>query len=295
MSEEILKLNDKQYGVAYTPATVDFPEYEQLKTQVDSLNQEFMKYDVTPENLKSAKVTRAKLNKFAKAVNSKKIAIVKEADAPINKFQEQIKELLSKVKEASEHINDQIKTYEDNAKKERHNKNIQDIKRLAKEAGLDPQEALDYILPVYNSCWDNQTASYKKFEEEINQRLQELINRNKAKKEAYEVIEAKADELSLLADNYIESYIAGKTLKEVLSAMQHERNYLNALAKMQAETKKKEQLELKKHGDKAIDPKTGEVKDKVYTVALEIKATKYQLEQLNSFIKDWGIEAKRVK
>lgn len=295
MSEEILKLNDKQYGVAYTPATVDFPEYEQLKTQVDSLNQEFMKYDVTLENLKSAKATRAKLNKFAKAVNSKKIAIVKEADAPVNKFQEQIKELLSKVKEASEHINRQIKTYEDNAKKERHSKNLQDIKRLAKEAELDPQEALDYILPVYNSGWDNQTASYKKFEEEINQRLQELTNLIRAKKEAYEVIEAKADELSLLADNYIESYNAGKSIKEVLSAMQNERNYLNALAKLQAETKKKEQLELKKHGDKAIDPKTGEVKDKVYTVALEIKATKYQLEQLNSFIKDWGIEAKRVK
>ena len=31
MSEEILKLNDKQYGVAYTPATVDFPNMSSLK------------------------------------------------------------------------------------------------------------------------------------------------------------------------------------------------------------------------------------------------------------------------
>ena len=98
MSEEILKLNDKQYGVAYTPATVDFPEYEQLKAQVDSLNQEFMKYDVTPENLKSAKATRAKLNKFAKAVNSKKMQLSKKLMHQLTSFKSKLKNCLQKLK-----------------------------------------------------------------------------------------------------------------------------------------------------------------------------------------------------
>ena len=78
--------------------------------------------------------------------------------------------------------------------------------------------------------------------------------------------------------------------------MQGEKDELIAIAKKQKETKKREQAELIKQGDKAIDPETGEVKEKTYNFKLEFQnVTKYQVDQLNSFLRDWGIKARRIK
>lgn len=301
MTKELLELDHKQYGIAYTPAKVDFPDYDLLKKQVDSLKDEFTQYDVTPSNLTSAKTARAQLNKFDKAINDKKIEIVKKANAPIINFEAQIKELLGEVKEASKHIGDQINTYETKARDERHKQNIVAIKRIAKEMELDSEEAVTYVLPIYNSSWDNKTYSYKKFEEEIKQRLRELIEIKCAKKEAYEVITARAKKLRLLADKYIDSYEHGKELKKILNDMDYERNYLSALAKKQAGAKKREQTNLQKHGDKAINPKTGEIKDRYYNAILETKnkkikitGTKYQFKQLMGCLKDMGFKCSEV-
>lgn len=301
MTKELLELDHKQYGIAYTPAKVDFPDYDLLKKQVDSLKDEFTQYDVTPSNLTSAKTARAQLNKFDKAINDKKIEIVKKANAPIINFEAQIKELLGEVKEASKHIGDQINTYEAKARDEKHKQNLVAVKRIAKEMELDSEEAITYVLPIYNRSWDNKTYSYKKFEEEIKQRLRELIEIKCAKKEAYEVITARAEKLGLLADKYIDSYDHGKDLKKVLSDMDYERNYLSALAKKQAEAKKREQADLQKHGDKAINPKTGEIKDRYYNAILETKSkkikitgTKYQFKQLMGCLKDMGFKCSEV-
>lgn len=301
MTKELLELDHKQYGIAYTPAKVDFPDYDLLKKQVDSLKDEFTQYDVTPSNLTSAKTARAQLNKFDKAINDKKIEIVKKANAPIINFEAQIKELLGEVKEASKHIGDQINTYEAKARDEKHKQNLVAVKRIAKEMELDSEEAITYVLPIYNRSWDNKTYSYKKFEEEIKQRLRELIEIKCAKKEAYEVITARAEKLGLLADKYIDSYDHGKDLKKVLSDMDYERNYLSALAKKQAEAKKREQADLQKHGDKAINPKTGEIKDRYYNAILEteskkikITGTKYQFKQLMGCLKDMGFKCSEV-
>lgn len=301
MTKELLELDHKQYGIAYTPAKVDFPDYDLLKKQVDSLKDEFTQYDVTPSNLTSAKTARAQLNKFDKAINDKKIEIVKKANAPIINFEAQIKELLGEVKEASKYIGDQINTYEAKARDEKHKQNLVAVKRIAKEMELDSEEAITYVLPIYNRSWDNKTYSYKKFEEEIKQRLRELIEIKCAKKEAYEVITARAEKLGLLADKYIDSYDHGKDLKKVLSDMDYERNYLSALAKKQAEAKKREQADLQKHGDKAINPKTGEIKDRYYNAILETKSkkikitgTKYQFKQLMGCLKDMGFKCSEV-
>lgn len=61
------------------------------------------------------------------------------------------------------------------------------------------------------------------------------------------------------------------------------------VAKMQQATKKAEQAELVKHGDKLIDAKTGEVVDRIYTAVFSIKGTKEDMKRVQSFLKDWGI------
>ena len=114
--QEIITLADNDYGIAYQSAKINFPEYEKLEARVGAINIQYTQYDVTTENLKSAKETRAQLNKLKKALNDKKIAIVKDVDQPVNQFKSQIKSLTDQINEAATHISDQINTYEENAK-----------------------------------------------------------------------------------------------------------------------------------------------------------------------------------
>ena len=106
--QEIITLADNDYGIAYHPAKIDFPEYEKLEARVGAFNIQYTQYDVTTENLKSAKETRAQLNKLKKALNDKKIAIVKDMDQPVDQFKSQIKKLTDQIDEASTHISNQI-------------------------------------------------------------------------------------------------------------------------------------------------------------------------------------------
>lgn len=301
MANEIFKLNDNEYSLKYEPAILDFKEYPKLKAQVDSLKDQFGNWEVTPENLGSSIETRKKLRKFSKAINSKKISIVRVIDKPVKDFQIQIKDLCKEVDWTADQIDKQIKVYEDNARKDKHEQNLKRIAQMAKEANLDPNEVVGYIKPIYDKRWDNKTYTYKAFQIDISKLIDQYVALQKAKHDAYKLIVSRANELSLMPRGFIESYNNGKALVQVLKDMEEERKYLDDLAKKQAETKKAEQAALLKHGDKAIDPETGEVKDKFYTAVLttkkkkiEISGTQYQFKQLFSFFKDMGFKLKEL-
>lgn len=295
MNNEIFKLNDRQYSLDYEPAKLSFNEYPKLKAQVDSLRDEFSNWQVTPENIKSSKEVRAKLRKFSKTVNSKKIKIVKVIDEPVTNFKKQIKDLCKEVDVTAETIDQQVKQFEATAKHNKHEHNIKLINQIAAEKGADSKQVIDFAINSYNSSWDNQSYTYKQFKTDVEQLINEAVKLQQVKDEAHQVIVKETDALGLMASHYIQAYDNGKALTDVLSDMADERKYLDDLGKKQAETKKQEQASLKQHGDVAFDPTTGEVKEKVYTRLIEIKATKYQLKQLVEFLKQCGISAKRVK
>ena len=301
MSNEIFKLNNNEYSLEYESAKLDFKEYPKLKAQVDELKNQFSEWEVTPENLGSSIETRKKLRKFSKAINSKKIAIVKVVNAPVKQFQIQIKDLCKEVDWTADQIDKQIKVFEDKARTDKHEQNLKRIAKMAKEAGLDEHEVLGYIEPIYDSRWDNKTYKFKAFQIDIKKIIDQYVALRKAKQEAYKLIVGKADDLRLMPKEFLASYDHGTELVQVLKDMEEERKYLDDLAQKQAETKKKEQAALLKRGDKAIDPETGEVKDKFYTAVLETKkkkielsGTKYQFKQLLSFLSDMGFKLKEL-
>lgn len=301
MSNEIFKLNNNEYSLEYESAKLDFKEYPKLKAQVDELKNQFSEWEVTPENLGSSIETRKKLRKFSKAINSKKIAIVKVVNAPVKQFQTQIKDLCKEVDWTADQIDKQIKVFEDRARTDKHEQNLKRIAKMAKEAGLDEHEVLGYIEPIYDSRWDNKTYNFKAFQIDIKKLIDQYVALRKAKQEAYKLIVSKADDLRLMPKEFLASYDHGTELVQVLKDMEEERKYLDDLAQKQAETKKKEQAALLKRGDKAIDPETGEVKDKFYTAVLETKkkkielsGTKYQFKQLFSFLSDMGFRLKEL-
>ena len=91
------------------------------------------------------------------------------------------------------------------------------------------------------------------------------------------------------ADHWIKE-LDKQPLSFVLNAMTEYKEDLDAVSKAQKETKLNELRDLKKQGDKYIDPETGEIKDKVISLKLEVKGTPWQMKQLQSFLKGNGIE-----
>lgn len=292
--QEIIALGSKQYGIAFTPAKIDFPEYEKMKSSVDAINTEFIKYDVDTNNFKSAKEARARLNKLAKALNDKKIAIVKEADKPVLVFKNQIKDLLDEIGQASDHIGDQIKVFEENAKKQREANINADIKKRCKEANVDPSKI------EINTKWYNKSEPYATYEKEVNQQIDILTKEKEQLAENIKVVTAKADELGLPYQHWVEQ-LNNSSLSNVLSEMD---NYAKEVEKV-AERGKKPKTEANKNivekNGKAINSKTGEVIADYHIAYLITKkariklgGTNYQFNQLLQYLKDMGFKVEKV-
>ena len=292
--QEIIALGSKQYGIAFTPAKIDFPEYEKMKSSVDAINTEFTKYDVDTNNFKSAKEARARLNKLAKALNDKKIAIVKEADKPVLVFKNQIKDLLDEIGQASDHIGDQIKVFEENAKKQREANINADIKKRCKEANVDPSKI------EINTKWYNKSEPYATYEKEVNQQIDILTKEKEQLAENIKVVTAKADELGLPYQHWVEQ-LNNSSLSNVLSEMDNDAKEVEKVAERGKEPKTEANKNIVEKNGKAINSKTGEVIADYHIAYLITKkariklgGTNYQFNQLLQYLKDMGFKVEKV-
>lgn len=281
-TNELRTIDIDELPVSYKPAEIEFKGYDDMKAQIDELTQNLKNYEVTPQNLKQAKYTRAKLNAFRKAINDRKLEITRQAEKPIKDFKDKVKTLTAEIDKSSTKISDEIKVYEEKAKEERHQKNLEHIKAMCELAEVDPKQ-IDY-----DSRWDNKTFSKNAFENSVDRQIALLVQQKETYAQNVKVVSQEAEKLALPADHWLEE-LKNKPLADVLKAMDNYKAELNKIAKTQHETKIKEQKELAKHGDKVIDPKTGEVKDKLFTVRLEAEGTHWQMENLKEFLIKNGI------
>ena len=282
---QLIKLDEKvvAFPVNFAPAQIDFSGYNQMKDQIDQLHDGLENYEVTKGNLKEAKSTIAKLNKLKKAINGHKVEIKKKAEAPIKNFNDKVESLIDEIDDSSSKISDEIKVFEDQEKQARHEKNLKHIEAICELAEVDPAKI------KYQSSWDNKSYSKTKFENEVDQQIALIQQQQAQYADNVKIISEKANELALPADHWIKE-LDNKPLSEVLNAMTDYKNDLEAVSKAQKETKLDTLKNFKKQGDKYIDPSTGEIKEKIISIKMEVKGTKWQMEQLQSFLKDNGIE-----
>ena len=287
MKEEnqLIKLDESSltFPVNFAPAQIDFSGYSKMKDQIDQLCEALDSYDVTKSNLKEAKSTRAKLNKLEKAIKARKIEIKKKAEAPVKDFNDKVEGLIAEIDDSSTKISGGIKVYENKEKQERHQKNLKHIAAVCELAEIDPSKI------KYQSNWDNKSYSKTKFENEVDQQIALIQQQQAQYADNVKIVSEKANELALPADHWIKT-LDGHSLSEVLDAMTDYKSDLEAVSKAQKETKLDTLKNLRKQGDKYIDPSTGEIKEKIISIKMEVKGTKWQMEQLQSFLKDKGIE-----
>lgn len=271
------------FPVNYAPAQIDFKGFEDFQAQVHQIYAQAEEYGVTPDNLKEAKAIRAKLNSAKKKINQRKIEIVKHVEQPVKDFKDKIKLLLNEVDESSELVDSQIKEYEELARKKRREDNLKHIKAMCELANIDPDKI------EYQPSWDNKTYSKNKFENEVDQQIALIKERQSQIAEAITTVTQRADKLGLPSEHWVHE-LKTRSLPDVLNEMDQYKEDLTSISKQQQKTKVQEAESLKQVGDRYIDPDTGEVKDKVITLKLEVKGTSWQMNQLHSFLKDNGIQ-----
>lgn len=290
MTKDLIRFENEDFPISFKPAEVDFPNAAALENKVDDLVKGWDTYVVTPESYPYDKKTKAELNHIRKALNDRRKEITKEANQPIDDFTALIKRLDLKIKNAVDHINEGIKVFDEKARKDKHQQNLIRLGEIATEYGVALQKL------EYNPKWDNKSTSWKTIEEEARQQFEAIVEQEKARKEAEQVIANKANEYTkpaMSANPYLQM-LDYKSLTDVLTQMDNDHDYLIKQAKQQEENRKKAIEALEQHGDKYVDAKTGEVVDKVHSVTLKLTGTKEQLTALSNFIRDWGISYERV-
>ena len=297
MEEKMITLDGQNYGIAFTTAKIDFPEYADLKSSVDRLSEEYSQFKVTPENMKEAKLTRANLNKLKKALNDRKIDIVKAIDEPVNNLKGQIKGLTEEIDQTSNQISVQIKRYEDHARQMREQSLMRDLEKRCKAAGVD------YAKVEINPKWFNKTASYAVFEKEVQTQIDVLLREKEELAENMKVVTARAKELGLPHEHWVQMLMMENTkLSDVLAQMSSYAEDIKAEAERNEKAKKEQQEKLVNQNGKAIDKTTGEIVDSFQTAFLitdkgkfKLTATSHQFKQLSKFIKTAGIKYEQVR
>lgn len=290
MTKDLIRFENEDFPISYKKAEIDFQGYPALDAKVDAMTKDWDKYVVTAESYPYDKKTRAELNRIRRALSDRRKVIVKESSQQITEFNTKVKDLDLKIKGVVDHLSEGLKTFDDQARKNKHQQNLIQLGELAKEYGVALQE-LDY-----QDKWDNKTTSWTTIEEDARQQFEVIVEKQKARKEAEQVIANKANEYTkpaMTASPYLQM-LDYKSLPDVLTQMDNDHEYLIKQAKQQEENRKKAIESLEQHGDKYVDAKTGEVIDKVHSVTLKLTGTTEQLTALSNFIRDWGISYEKV-
>ena len=137
--------------------------YDELRTL---LIKEMEKYDyeVTEDLIKEAKEDKAKINKFAAALDNRRKEIKKEYCIPLVQFEEQMKDLYAIAKDGYTKINNQLNAFEEARKEEK----AMEIAQYwqSKNFTLVPLEA------IYDAKWLNKTCN--DWKEQIDMKIDQI-------------------------------------------------------------------------------------------------------------------------
>ena len=284
----------------YSPQDAGFVQkidwnFEELKSEIIAVSQEYETSVYTDETMKNAKSDRAKLRKFVDAMKSERTAIRKKLLEPDVLFGEQIAELTGIVERAIDNIDTQVKDYE---QRQRDAKTAK-IREFYEENIYDLAEYLPFER-LFRPEWANVSTTMKSVKESILDTIQKV-----------------AEGLAIL--NEVESPYAGDMKKVFLrtydiGAAMAERNRLEAEAEnrrlyMEEQERRKVEREAARKAEtervmtagrnqpkepEYVAPVEDVVEEPVHILDFRVHATIKQLEQLKNFLKVAGIRFEPV-
>ena len=251
--------------------------FDELKAELSQRLEKYKNLKFTEETAKEAKETRAGLNKFKEAIETRRKEIKALCLKPYNDFEIKVKELTALIDEPIKQISTQLDTFENNritAKKEEitkfFNENIADLKDIV---------SLDKI---FNPKWINSTYKMTTIQGEIIEKI------GKIKGDLAVITDLKLDsdfELQV-KDKYLQTFdfslaMAEKTrletLKKAINVQKSEQQ--------DEEPEKKENKEEPQQVTHTVENITPIKPEKIYYKEFWVKGTKQQLMALGDYLK----------
>ena len=155
----------------YSPPPAIMFNYEEILSAVKQRAEELSHVVVTKDTFKDCKALKSDINKVSKELDSKRIEIKKEYSKSLTKFEDEVKEINSVIKETSQKIDVQIKVIEEEELKHKkakltlvYGENIGNLLEIV---------SLDSIL---NPKWENAGEKVEKLSEEIKDSINKIHN-----------------------------------------------------------------------------------------------------------------------
>lgn len=251
-----ITLRDLQ--VSYDLPKITF-DVAPLKEQVDTVTKQFKDWVVIEQDIAGAKDISAALNNTAKAINDKRIAIVKEIKAPIDEFENKLKSLTQQLKDTAQGIKTQIDTF------------IEAEKEHKRQIILTDMGWADYM--TFDEKWLNKGTQRKDIEKEIE--AQKMIFQANV-----QVVLAKCETYGLDTSKYLLKLAQKTDVQTVVELIKNDYEVKKAYVAPTVETP------IEKVDVKAVDDE--------FNFVLEIVTTPQKLEEIKKYLSDQSVKFKEL-
>lgn len=131
MKKKDLAVQDVQFSVSYTPSKIIIENEDQLEELVNKVVQHYGSFVFSDSNIPEAKEARAQLNKIVKTMEDRRKEIKSEFTKPLDDFEKVMKHYVGQVKEISAGIGEGLTKYEEEQKAIRLEKIQSEMAKLA--------------------------------------------------------------------------------------------------------------------------------------------------------------------
>lgn len=274
--------------------TID-ANFDSIKAALVAELDTYKKMVFTEDSKKDAKDTVAYLRKFNKALDDKRKEVKKAYMAPCDAFEVKVNELKKQVDEPIKFINEQIEEFE--------RKRVEEKRSLIKEIytgiAAEHAEAAEYLplQKIYDKRWENATTTKKAITEAITERMTSVetdLATIRSMESEYE-------------DKGIERYKATLELSVAIATMNQFQKQKEEILRREKEREERiEAVEEKEEPSGSAVPvipavPTKEPKEESAasvpagnTVRYEVIADLFQIAQLESAMREYGIKFRRV-
>ena len=274
--------------------TID-ANFDSIKAALAAELDTYKKMVFTEDSKKDAKDTVAYLRKFNKALDDKRKEVKKAYMAPCDDFEAKVNELKKQVDEPIKFINEQIEEFE--------RKRVEEKRALIKDIytgiAAEHAEAAEYLplQKIYDKRWENATTTKKAITETITERMTSVetdLATIRSMESEYE-------------DKGIERYKATLELSVAIATMNQFQKQKEEILRREKEREERiEAVEEKEEPSGSAVPvipavPTKEPKEESAasvpagnTVRYEVIADLFQIAQLESAMREYGIKFRRV-
>lgn len=262
--------------------------FDELKTELTERLEKYQNLTYTEDTIKDAKETRAGLNKFKEAIETRRKEIKNLCMKPYNDFEAKVKELTGLIDKPINAIDTQLKNFEETRKSAKqiditnfYNSVIEDLAQLV------PLER------IFNPKWLNVTYKMATIQNEII----ETIGKIKGDLNVITDLKLDQDAETLVKDKYLQTLdfslaMAEKTRLENLKKAFKERETIQKVEVIQEEPQPTEnEQETVAELENVVTLET----EKIYYKEFFVRGTKNQILALRDFLIKNGIEYGGIK